>query len=98
MVIYRPHRGSLDEAMTEYKEFDSMDDLKKYVANEHTPYVDVDDIVIGDSDGPDHRIGWGDVHMIGTKRYGDEDYIAKYKVPQCIGYCATIYKSPLRVE
>ena len=33
MLIYRPHRGSLAEAMVEAKTFSSFDEIKEYVAN-----------------------------------------------------------------
>lgn len=34
MLIYRPHRGSLAGAMKEAKTFNSLEDIKNYVANE----------------------------------------------------------------
>ena len=35
MVIYRPHRGGLKEAMTEDKEFNSIDEMKRYICDKH---------------------------------------------------------------
>lgn len=35
MVIYRPHRGGLKEAMAEAKEFNSIDEMKRYICDKH---------------------------------------------------------------
>lgn len=35
MVIYRPHRGALKEAMAEAKEFNSIDEMKQYICDKH---------------------------------------------------------------
>lgn len=99
MIIYRPHRGGLAEAMAEAREFESIEAMKEYIV-EHDGSIpewghpfEVDDIVIGENLGPDNRIGWNDVHHICTKRYYSEDFMAKYGNPQCIGMCATDYGS-----
>lgn len=103
MIIYRPHRGGLTEAMAEAKEFETEEEMKQYIYEQHKAYFldlgypnapfGIDDIVI-DKENPheDNRIGWLDTMYVCVKRYGDEDYIKKYGTPQCIGMCATDYK------
>ena len=39
MVIFRPHRGRLKEAMEEAKEFDSIDEMLKYICVDHNTTV-----------------------------------------------------------
>ena len=92
MIKYRPHRASLEDAMSEYKEFDSYDELKVYVAEEWrksigTELFSADDVVIGSILGDDDRIGWKNVRHVCIKRLGKEDYIKMYGCPQCIAWC-----------
>ena len=96
MIIYRPHRGLLIEAMREAKEFENFDMMKEYIAEtanrDGMNILSVDDIVIStDRKSNDPRCGWKDVMHVCTKRYGNEDCIKKYGSPQCIGMCATKY-------
>lgn len=94
-IKYRPHRGSLEESMRGWMEFKSIESMKRFIAgtykNEYwmmpEPPFTIDDIVIGEVIGDDDRIGWKNVRHIGIKRWGNEDYIAKYGCPQCIAWC-----------
>lgn len=102
MIIYRPHRGGLAEAMAEAKEFETEGEMKRHIYECHKEYFldlgypnapfEIEDIVI-DKENPheDDRIGWHDTMYVCIKRYGNEDYIKKYGTPQCIGMCATDY-------
>ena len=92
MIIYRPHRGSLDEAMSEAKEFNDETEMKKYIVEQWDGYLSVEDIVIGDIGLNDDRNGWRDTRYVCTKRMGSQDYIREYGCAQCIGMCATDYK------
>lgn len=88
---YRPHCGSLDEAMKRMREFDDIESLKSYVVSQHIlngiPAFTEDDIVISEQPNcDDDRIGWKSVRYVCTKRYYGSDYIKEYGVPQCIGY------------
>ena len=83
MVKYRPHRGTLEEAMKGYREFNTVEELIQYVADSWDGFIDTDDIVIGDVLGSDDRIGWKAYRYVLTKRCGDEIY----DTPQCIGMC-----------
>jgi hypothetical protein len=92
MIIFRPHRGSLDDAMKEAKEFKDESEMKKYIVDQwnnlfFTEMFTVDDIVIDDKVSNDDRNGWKDTRYVCTKRMGNE----KYDTPQCIGMCATDY-------
>lgn len=91
MLIYRPHRGSLTDAMAEARTFTSFDEIIEYVANEWNNtwgwnILNPNDIVLDNESHDDDRIGWKDVHYLCTKRLGNEDYIKEYGHPQCIGY------------
>ena len=102
MIIYRPHRGSLEDAMKESCEFENELEMKKYIVNEwcemwkgifNNLLFEIDDIVIDyDNVVSDERNGWKDTMYVCVKRMDEEDYMAKYGVPQCIGMCATDYK------
>lgn len=93
MIIYRPQRGGLQEAMLEAKEFENEEEMKRYIVKEHSklfslPPFDVCDIVINKKAFCDERIGWWDTRYVCVKRYFNEIY----DCPQCIGYCATDYR------
>lgn len=96
MVIYRPHRGGLAEAMAEAKEFESFEEMKRYIywavgeRDGVKPFA-IEDIVVADDLHEDVRVGWKDSRHIGIKRYYSEDFMQMYGVPQCIGQCATDY-------
>lgn len=103
MIIYRPHKGGLAEALVEVKEFQKEEEMKQYIYEEHKNYYqglgysnapfEIEDIEI-DAQNPhnDERIGWHDTMYVCVKRYGNEDYIKKYSTSQCIGMCATDYE------
>ena len=99
MIIYRPHRGGLKEAMAEAKEFQTEEEMKQHIYEHHKSYFlemgypdapfEIDDIVIDKEDThEDERIGWHDTMYVCVKRYGNE----AYDCPQCIGMCATDYE------
>lgn len=100
MIIYRPHRGGLTEAMQERQIFQTEEEMKQYIYEEHKAtferwgYSDapfeIDDIVIEREELlEDERVGWHNATLVCVKRYGNEDYMEKYGCPQCIGTCAT---------
>lgn len=69
-VIYRPHMFLLSEAMEEKKEFNSIQEMKEYLVNEHNNNIvnlkfkiTTDDIWLSDY-GDDERIGWRDTKII----------------------------------
>lgn len=98
MVIYRPQRGGLSEALAETKEFNSFEEMKKNIVNDwekyyadlghNQPPFSVDDIVIDEETINDERCGWHDTRYVCVKRMGDKIY----DCPQCIGMCATDYE------
>ena len=93
MIIYRPHRGSLADAMSEAKEFNDEQEMKEHIVKQWDNYFIVDDIVIDTKIVNDDRVGWKNSRSVCIKRLKKEDYIALYGSPQCIGTCATEYKS-----
>ena len=100
MIIFRPHRGSLSEALEEAKEFNNVDEMKEYIVKQWNDgwtgrgkLFTIDDIVIDEKSVVcDERCGWRDTMYVCVKRMGNEDYMKKYGAPQCIGMCATDYK------
>lgn len=91
MIIYRPNRETLKEAMAESKEFDNEDDMKKYIVEQHEGLFDVDDIVFSEYSINDTRIGWKDCRYVCVKRYGNIDFMQQYGTAQCICMYATDY-------
>jgi hypothetical protein len=86
-MIYRPQRGSLFDAMKEVKEFNDVDEMKKFIVNDWSNNIAEEDIVIDEKVVNDDRIGWQDTRYVCAKKIGQEEYAH----PQCIGYCATVY-------
>ena len=87
MITFRPHRGSLDDAMQEKKTFETLQELVDYIVTEHnetTPCFQIctDDLNIGlyGYDG-DRRVGWKDLFIICFEAYDrikDKDGYDKY--------------------
>lgn len=93
MIIYRPHRGGLKEAMEEVKEFSSREEMLVYIVESHTdsewgPAFTAEDLVIGEEVRDDPRIGWHDTRYVCTKSYHGK----VYDPPVPIGHCATDYE------
>lgn len=90
MIIYRPHRELLEDAMREAKEFETIEDMKEYIAKKYSEVfcigrVSSEDISIDDSPPVnDDRIGWKDTRYVLLKH-------GKSKMSHCIGMCATDY-------
>lgn len=86
MIIARLHRGGLAESMETAREFETIDEMKKWFSDKHENAFSQDDVVIEDEIMFDNRIGWNTQYVC-TKRYYNENYIDKYGFPQCIGMC-----------
>ena len=92
MYIYRPHRGTLPEAMEHaaiYEDYDLMVAAivkdSAYLTGE--PLFSAADVSLSEIIGPDDRIGWQDCRRVLVSRFAE----AVYSTPQCIGFCATIF-------
>ena len=81
MIIYRPHRGGLKEAMELRKVFKTEAEMFEYISIQNGGAVSVEDLSIGEILGDDPRIGWKDCRYVLTSRYGKEHFT----VPQAIG-------------
>lgn len=84
MIIYRPHRGSLKEAMELRKIFKAESEMFEYISSQNDGAVSVEDLSIGEILGDDPRIGWKDCRYVLASRYGKE----RFSVPQAIGTCS----------
>lgn len=91
MIIYRPHRNTLADAMTEVKEFNNEQEMKEYIVEQWNNYFSIDDIIVMNEAVYDNRNNWENARYVCTKRFGEQDNIALYGAPQCIGMCATKY-------
>ena len=83
MVCYRPHRGSLADAMRESKEFKSIKAMIDYICNEHNSHIDwfqitPEEIYIKDY-GSDDRVGWRDCFICCFERPSKIKNIEGYK-------------------
>lgn len=92
MVIYRPHRGGLEEAMGEVREFSGVEEMLAYIVQANTdpergPAFGVEDLVLGGETRDDLRISWHDTRYVYTRRYHGE----VYNPPAPIGFCAEDY-------
>lgn len=85
MIIFRPHRGSLEMAMKEVKEFTSLKNLLSFIVEEHNktiPFfqIDINDLSIKLYSNGDNRIGWKDVFIICFESYNNiNDKIGYHK-------------------
>lgn len=91
-IIFRPHRGGLADAMAERKEFETLEEMKQYIVEQHSdergkPFGTEDIVTNDDTICNDVRIGWRDNRYVCIKRYGNKIY----EIPQCIGMMATDY-------
>lgn len=87
MIKYRPHRGSLEDAMKDMQQFNDISDMLWYIERATQGAVSVNDIVISQSYGEDERIGWKSWRYVCTVRYGDLKYDNGNHKPMAIGMC-----------
>jgi hypothetical protein len=87
MYIYRPQRSTLIEAMDEMVEFETFEELARYLVILHCNAFDESDVVLDNVSHADYRIKWMDTRYVLVKRYKNK----VYSTPQVIGYCATQY-------
>lgn len=89
MIKYRPHRGTLADAMSEEREFNTLDEMYEHIANVWNSWSIVElftkeDLIVSDDFGKDSRIDWKETRYVCTKRMGH----TVYDDPQCIGMCS----------
>lgn len=86
MIIFRPHRELLYEALEGMKEFESIDEMKQYISKSYEGLAAVDDIFLDKRTVKDDRIGWNDTRYVCTRKLENDDVCE-----MCIGMCATDY-------
>ena len=90
MIKYRPHKGTLDEAMAESKTFNTVDEMYDYIVSNWNNkgfgqlLIVKEDLCVTESMGSDKRVGWNDFRYVCTKKIGKE----VFDVPRCIGLCS----------
>ena len=80
VIAYRPHRHLLEDAMKEVKYFSCMSDMIEYVKADWERFYPNIDIVIGEEEIDDNRIGWHHTRYVCIKTDNSE-------YPQCVGMC-----------
>ncbi len=84
-VLYRPQRGTLADALSEMKEFASVDEMFEYLMKDHKQAFNKNEIYISDY-CYDNRIDW-QTYIIAVGRYFDKNYLEEYHCPKAIGFC-----------
>ena len=87
MIKYRPHRGSLEDAMAESMNFNYVADMLWYIERESQGAIKVGDITISQSYGEDERIGWKSWRYIKTVKMCGRDYSNGNHSGIVIGMC-----------
>lgn len=84
MVVFRPHRHLLYESMDEKQEFNSIEEMKEFIINEHNSVsintkfkITKEDIWLEDY-GNDDRIGWRNTEIISFAPYNKISDTAGY--------------------
>lgn len=99
-VIYRPHKGKLEDAMEMCKVFPSFEAMQEYVAKDLQDWnfnVRPCEIVAAGKPHADKRIGWLDSDYLCVDAYAKVNdkngylmfFGGKYDHPLCIGMFAT---------
>ncbi len=92
MIIFRPNRRLLCEAMAEAREFADEADMFSFISENSHGQISVEDLyVMPDPVADDDRNGWHDTRYVCTNRLGAENYKAKYGHGVIEGFCATDY-------
>ena len=83
MIMYRPHRGGLAEAMLESKEFYTVEDMLDWICTKHnygTPWFKITPEELNISDyGSDERVKWHNCYIVCFERPS--------KIKNFEGYC-----------
>ena len=81
LIVYRPHRRLLCEAMQEVKYFSSIEGMFQFVKSDWRKYYpDYLEVVLGEDEVDDDRNGWHHTRYVCIKTSPDE-------YPQCVGMC-----------
>lgn len=84
MIKYRPHRGSLDEAMAEARTFVTVEEMFAYIIKENPLLFSNANLSISENVGKDNRIDWSETRYVCTDRFGTQFF----EKPQAIGFCS----------
>lgn len=88
-IYYCPHTGNLTESLKERRGFSTAKEALSYMVDSQSrpfgfPVFKSNDVYIQYC-GYDARIGCENFYVC-LGRYGDEDYLKKYSIPQAHGY------------
>lgn len=93
MIAYRPHRGSLKNALKETRVFANEYEMKQRIANEWNltcgrKELNPENIVISQDEYSDYKSGWQRVHDVCVTKIGNRNFVDELGAVQCIGYCS----------
>ena len=81
LIVYRPHRRLLSEAMQEVKYFSSIEEMFEFVKSDWSRYYpDYLEVVLGENEVDDNRNGWHYTRYVCIKITPDDQ-------SHCIGMC-----------
>lgn len=83
-IIFRPHKGGLDESMSEAKEFANVDELLNWICEQHNcsvPWFKITpkELYIEKQNFGDARVGWNNMFFVFFERPSKIKNIRGYK-------------------
>lgn len=93
MIVYRPHCGSLKNALKEARVYENEYRMKQSIANEWNltcgrKELNPENIVISQDGYSDYKSGWKNVHEVYVTKLGSKDLVNEMGAMMCIGYCS----------
>ena len=84
-IIYIPHQGTFNECFDSMKLFSNIEEMFKFLVKCHNGAFDINDIFISYYGFHPHLNL--SAYIVTVARFQKDNYLKKYKYPQCVGYC-----------
>ena len=84
-IIYIPHRGTFNECFDSIGLFLNIEEMLKFLVKYHNGAFDINYIFISYYGFDPHLNLF--TYIVTVARFQKDNYLKKYKYPQCIGYC-----------